>query len=269
MEEDSIEYEIKDEPVQINTVIKEVAEKGGVFKGTPSCPGCGPQLGLKIAMQFLDKTVLVTSSGCMSLALKALSVPCLNAGMDPLAAAYSVARFGHNVLCYAGDGALAANLGSLHAAAGRDDNILCICYNNQGYCNMNVPFKKNKEFARTLKATYVATASVSHLEDYINKIKKAASLGGFRFIDLLSPCPATLKFDSSNTLEVARLAVNTGLWPLYEVVDGDASFTERIRKPEPVERYFELLKVAISDDELEELQHTINKRWKALGNGYL
>lgn len=267
-DDDMVEYTAMEEEIRINPLFTEMAVKGGVFGLTPLCPGCGPQLGLKIALQITGNCIMVTSSGCMSLAMKAMPISCFNGGMNAISAAASIARSREErVLCYIGDGALASNLGALHAAAERNDNLLCICYNNQGYCNMNKPFKKVKEFARVVKAGYVATASVSHLEDYIDKLKAASSLSGFRFIDLMSPCPVTMGFDPSNTMEIGRLAVETGIWPLYKIENGDLTVTEKLRKLEPVDRYLELQKNALSDEEKNELQKTINKRWKMLHEG--
>jgi pyruvate/2-oxoacid:ferredoxin oxidoreductase beta subunit len=270
MEEDEVSYEvtIAEDEMKVSPLFKEVAEKNGALKGTVACPGCGPQLGLKIALQLIGNCTLVTSSGCMRLVIKSLSLPCFHGGLNAVAAAAGIAKSTENtVLCYVGDGALSANLGSLQASAERDDNMICICYNNQGYCNLNRPFKNAKEFARMVKAPYIATAAVSHIEDYINKIKKASSLSGFKFIDLLSPCPVTLKIDSSNTMVVARLAVETGIWPLYEIVYGRLTVTEVLRKFEPVERYLEMLKTAVSDEEKQAIQDRIKRRWKDLNNG--
>ena len=202
--------------------------------------------------------------------MKSMSVPCFHGGLNAVAAAAGIAKSTENtVLCYIGDGALYANLGSLQASAERNDNMICICYNNRGYCNLNRPFKNAKEFTRMVKAPYIATAAVSHLEDYINKIKMASSLSGFKFIDLLSPCPVTLKIDPSNTMVIARLAVETGIWPLYEINNGDVNITEMLRRLEPVERYLEMVKTEISDEDKLALQERIKKRWKDLNNGYV
>ncbi|MCX6818696.1 MAG: thiamine pyrophosphate-dependent enzyme [Candidatus Aenigmarchaeota archaeon] len=270
MEEDEVSYEVTafEEELKVSPLISEVAGKKVVLKGTVACPGCGPQLGLKVALQLIDNCTLVTSSGCMRLIMKALSVPCFHGGLNAIAAAAGISKSTENtVLCFIGDGALSANLGALQAAAERNDNMICICYNNQGYCNLNKPFQSITEFARFVKAPYVATAAISHLEDYISKIKKASSMTGFRFIDLLSPCPVTMKIDSSNTMVVGKLAVETGVWPLYEIVEGRLTVTEVLRKFEPIERYLEMLKTSVSDEEKLALQNRIKRKWKDLNNG--
>src|SRR4030043_231227 len=106
MDEDDVNYEVAvDDKIEINPVVREAAEKKVVLRSTVLCPGCGPQLGLKIALQLTDNCTLVTSSGCIRLAMKSLSVPCFHGGLNAIAAAASIARSTENrVLCFIGDG---------------------------------------------------------------------------------------------------------------------------------------------------------------------
>ena len=259
------EYKIEEEKkIEIDPLIEEIAEKRLGFS-TNNCPGCGPQLGLKLALQEIGNCILVNSSGCMA----ELGLPnSIHCGLNAVAGASAISRVfgeGINVLCYAGDGATNINLQAVIAAAERNDNVIYICYNNQGYCYMGKAFKKLKSIARSIPASYVATASIGYPEDYVQKIRKALSIKGFRFIELFSPCPVILGSDTSNTVAIARLGVETGLWPLYEIEKRRLSLTYKPSKLEPMERYFELQdKSKPSDEGLQVLQQRIDKRWEAL-----
>ncbi len=254
------EFEIQEEKRVAEPEIAWLAKKNKiVMTSNPICSGCGSMLGLKIALQAVDGHVLVVSSGDISLLgrYKSLSVPFVHAGLNAAAVASGMARSGTKVIAYAGDGATNVHLSSVISAARRNDNILYICYNNAGYNNIQ---RIGNAFssARNVEAPYVATASVSHLSDYITKLKKAAGMSGFRFIEVLTPCPASWDFDSSNTLEVARLAVDTAAWLLYEIVDGRMEITSRPQKIAPLERYLEAHH-AFDNSPMEKLKESVNK----------
>lgn len=218
--EEDLELEIEEEKIEIDPSVKELAEKGGIFiTGNKASPGCGSVLGLKIALQAIGNCSLVGSHGCASLLNAHIKVPAVYS-LNAVSVASAIARAGAKsiVAVYSGDGSLEINRESLIAAIKRNENILCICYNNQGNCKMHGS-PKQRFIAKSLLAynpAYTATASLSHMGDYIRKLKKAAGMHGFRFIEVLCPCPAFWGFDASNTIEVARLAVESGFWPLYE-----------------------------------------------------
>ncbi len=218
--EEDMELEIEEEKIETDPSVKELAENGRiVITGNKVSPGCGSVLGLKIALQVIGNYTLVGSHGCASLLNAHIKVPAIYT-LNAVAMASSIAKAGAKsaVAVYSGDGSLEMNRKSLIAAIKRNENILCICYNNQGNCNMHGS-PKQRFIAKSLLAynpAYIATASLSHMGDYIRKLKKASGMRGFRFIEILCPCPTFWGFDASNTLEVARLAVESGFWPLYE-----------------------------------------------------
>ena len=86
---------------------------------------------------------------------------------------------------------------------------------------------------------YLATLSVAHPQDLMGKVRKAKEIKGFKYLHLVMPCPTGWRFPASKSVEVARLAVQTWIWPLYEVEDGVLMLTV---KPEqmPVEEYLRL-----------------------------
>ncbi|MEM7819812.1 MAG: pyruvate synthase subunit beta [Candidatus Aenigmatarchaeota archaeon] len=239
-----------------------------VFSGSTACKGCGASIGLKIALQTLNNVILVNSTGCMTLTGKYLKVPFIHGGFNAVSVSKGLvhANKDANILVYAGDGATRTCLQSLLSTK---ENILYICYNNSGFCNFG--YNKNDESIAKLmvfNASYVATASISYPDDYIKKIKKAQTINGFKFIEILTPCPISWGFDPSYTIEIGRLAVETAIWPLYEIEDGILNLTKRPTRLEPVERYIELQKrFSLSTEQIQTIQETVNKKWKSLLDG--
>jgi pyruvate ferredoxin oxidoreductase beta subunit len=155
---------------------------------------------------------------------------------------------------FAGDGGTAdIGLQSLSGAIDRDDNILYICYDNEAYMNTGIqkssltPFgsrttttpagknirgnlrpKKNMfEIVAAHGIKYAATASVGYLNDYMNKVKRASEIKGTKYIHVAAPCPVGWGFESDETIEVAKEAVDCGLWALAEYVDGNFKINMR------------------------------------------
>ena len=89
---------------------------------------------------------------------------------------------------------------------------------------------------------YVATASVADLHDLEAKVAKAMSIGGARFLHVHVPCPLGWGAEPCNTIRLARLAIETGLFPLFEAEHGDVTEVTPIRHRQPVEAYLKLQK---------------------------
>ena len=109
---------------------------------------------------------------------------------------------------------------------------------------------------------YVATASVGFPDDFIVKAKRARDMeGGFRYIHVHSPCPTGWRFPEKKAIEMARLAVDCGMWLLYEVIQGDLTLTYRPTRRKPVEEY--LSKQGrfshLSKKEIEEIQAKVDR----------
>jgi len=146
------------------------------------------------------------------------------------------------VICWAGDGGTYdIGLATLSAAAERNENIIYICYDNEIYGNTGgqrssatpagartttTPSGKNegKKDVMSIMAAhripYAATLSVAHSEDFARKISAALSVKGMRFLLMHSPCPTGWKSEPADSIELVRIAVASGLFPLYEVFDG-------------------------------------------------
>ena len=170
------------------------------------------------------------------------------------------------VLGIAGDGGTAdIGLQALSGAVERGDRIFYVCYDNEAYMNTGVqrssltPFGAStttspavgcegsigeKKFKKNLfeimiahRIPYCATASPAYLPDMLRKIEKAKNTNGPSFLHILAPCPTGWGFPSDQTLEIGRLAVETGMWFLAEYENGKAKLNLVPREFKPVEVY--------------------------------
>ncbi|MCV0011370.1 pyruvate ferredoxin oxidoreductase [Mobiluncus mulieris] len=169
------------------------------------------------------------------------------------------------VIAQGGDGGTVdIGMGCLSGMFERNDDVLYICYDNQAYMNTGVQrsgatpptartattqpvgprpgnvFTQGKNMARIAMAheiPYVATATVADLRDLEYKVEKAMSFRGARYIHVLVPCPLGWGSNSNLTVTLARLATQTGLFPVFEAEGGEITSVTKIRRPVPVEEY--------------------------------
>jgi len=174
------------------------------------------------------------------------------------------------VIAQGGDGGTTdIGFGCLSGMFERNDDVLYICYDNQAYMNTGVqrssatppaartattpsvgPFPGNvfgtgknlPAIAMAHGIPYVATASVSNLRDLEAKVAYAMSIDGARYIHILVPCPLGWGSAPEDTIRVARLAVESGLFPLFEARHGEITATTPIRRKVPVTDYLKLQK---------------------------
>lgn len=222
-------------------------------------PGCGPLLGLRLLSQNMGKFVLVGTPGCVSVS----GMTSVNIGFNAPAAADALSRAAKDlVVAYASSAATGMHISSLISACGRG-RFLYVCYNTSIGCHFEESIIKSvAPYAR-----YAATASLAYPEDFMEKLRKAAAMEGLRYIELFAPCP-TAGFDTSNTIEVARIATDCALWPVFEV-DRKVTLTKRPLHIEPVSAYFSLLKKDLKSDEMQKVQERTNRNWKSLTEGKL
>lgn len=114
---------------------------------------------------------------------------------------------------------------------------------------------------------YVATASISYPEDFMRKVKKASEINGPSYIHLNQPCTTGWGYEPSKTIELGRLAVETGLWVLYEIVDGDFKLTYKPHVRKPVKEYLNAQKRFrhLQDAEIEKIQEYVDQQSENLG----
>ncbi len=156
-------------------------------------------------------------------------------------------------------------LQGISAAAERNDDIIHFCFNNEAYSNTGVqrsgatplfasttttpagkqmPKKNVAQIMLEHRVPYVATASLAYPQDLYRKVEKAKGIRGFKYIEIHAPCYTAWKFGSADTVEVSRLAVQSGAWLLWEAENGKLSFnalTAQIasgkKEPIPLEEY--------------------------------
>lgn len=171
-----------------------------------------------------------------------------------------------NVIAQGGDGGTAdIGLQALSGMLERGHDILYVCYDNEAYMNTGVqrsgltPFDTNTstspitaksygkarqkkpmpEIANAHGIPYVATASAGFPQDIQRKVKKALSIKGPKYIQIHVPCPLGWRHESNKTFEIAKLAVDTGLYPLIEYENGVLAARRQIQ-PKPVEEYLKV-----------------------------
>ncbi len=171
---------------------------------------------------------------------------------------------GINVIAQGGDGGTAdIGLQALSGMLERGHDILYVCYDNEAYMNTGVqrsgltPFQTNTttspvgssslgnirpkkpmpEIANAHGIPYVATASVGYPQDLQRKVKKALSIKGPKYIQVHVPCPLGWRYESAFTLQIAKLAVETGLYPLIEYESGKLSAVRKLNPPKPAVEY--------------------------------
>jgi pyruvate ferredoxin oxidoreductase beta subunit len=186
------------------------------------------------------------------------------------AAQRALGRNNVRVIAQGGDGGTTdIGFGCLSGMFERNDDVLYICYDNEAYMNTGVQrssatppaartattpalgpspgnvFGTGKNVPRIAMAhriPYVATASVSSLRDLERKVKYAMGIHGARYIHIFVPCPLGWGSAPEDTIKIARLAVETGLFPLFEAHDGEVTASTPIRHKVPVTEYLKLQK---------------------------
>jgi pyruvate/2-oxoacid:ferredoxin oxidoreductase beta subunit len=199
-------------------------------------------------------------------------------------------------VAFVGDGAT-ADIGfqPLSGAAERRENIIYICYDNEGYMNTGIQrssttppgawtttspvgeFSRGKEYPRKNMplimvahgVSYVATASIAYLEDYVQKLTKAMKVkDGLAYIHLYSPCPTGWRSSPENALSLARLAVETNYFTLWEAEYGEIRLTQEISHPKPVSEFTKLIgKFShFGEEELAQFQKLVDSEFMLIKN---
>ena len=228
--------------------------------GNTNCGGCGMSVGLTMlgrALHELDDTCTLVIPACCGI-VTAGAYPTTSYAVPTIASTFAsspavasgVAAIRDlngepgQVICWAGDGGTYdIGMATLSAAAERNENIIYLCYDNEIYGNTGgqrssatpagartttTPRGKTQEKKDIMsimvahRVPYAATLSIAHPDDFARKLKTALSIQGMRFLLMHSPCPTGWKSEPSDSVELVRIAVACGLFPLYEVFDGTA-----------------------------------------------
>ena len=188
-----------------------------------------------------------------------------------IAAALKVkGRHDVRVIAQGGDGGTTdIGFGCLSGMFERNDDVLYICYDNEAYMKTGVQrssatppaartattmavgsepgnvFGQGKNMPQIAMAhniPYVATATVADLHDLEYKVTKAMGMHGARYIHIFVPCPLGWGAASEDTIKLARLVKETGLFAVYEAEHGEVTGVSKIRRRVPVEEYLKLQK---------------------------
>jgi len=272
--------------------------------GTLSCPGCGERLALRYMLKGLGKkTIMVVPACCAVVAdgffpFSASRIPYLNIPFETTAssaagvrAAYKVLKQERaTVLGWAGDGGTYdIGLQAISASAERNDDFIYACYDNEAYMNTGnqrssatplathtttTPGKASKkqekkniiEILAAHRIPYIASVSIAYPEDFIKKVRKAKKIRGFRFILILSPCPTGWKFSPELSIKIARLAVETKIFPVYEIIDGRVYSIFKDFNPQPVEEYLSLQGrfAHLKKNTIKRIQKRVDEEWDYL-----
>lgn len=227
--------------------------------GNTNCGGCGMSVALtmlgRVLHEINQKCTLVIPACCGIVTAggyptTSYNVPVVGStfGGAPafasgIASVRDINKDQEQVICWAGDGGTYdIGIAALSGLAERNENVIYICYDNEIYGNTGgqrssatptgartttTPHGKietKKDIMSIMAAhnvPYAATLSIAHPEDYKRKLKTALSMQGTRFLLIHSPCPTGWKSEPADSVNLVRIAVNSGLFPLYEIYDGN------------------------------------------------
>jgi pyruvate/2-oxoacid:ferredoxin oxidoreductase beta subunit len=271
--------------------------------GHLACAGCGAAVAMRLTLKALgEKTVMVFPASCWSIVpgswpYSSYRITAVHAGFVTGAATASGVRAALDVrgddetlvAVWAGDGGtFDIGLQALSGAAERNEDLLYICNDNEGYMNTGTqrssatplfawttttpvmqPKENPKKDIMAIMADhhipYAATVTAAYPEDFFRKMEKAKGLRGTRFIHLLSPCPPGWKIPSERTIQIARLAVRSKVFPLYEIENGKYILQEESRTV-PVKEYLRLQGRFghLTEQNIEEIQKRVDEEWERL-----
>ncbi len=237
----------------MTTKVMQLPEEEYILPGTRACSGCGLSLAYRHILKALgEKAILTIPASCLTVlhglypstsvrltnintafATTAASATGIVAGLKALG------KTDYTVVGIAGDGGtLDIGIQALSAAAERNTDFLYICYDNEGYMNTGTQRSSATPlgaFTSTTPATkiehkkdilaimeahgipYMASASPAYPMDLYDKVAKAKTIYGTRFIHVNIPCPPGWGFPTDDLIELGKLAVDTAIWVLFEV----------------------------------------------------
>jgi pyruvate ferredoxin oxidoreductase beta subunit len=286
--------------------IKELSKEECLLKGHAACAGCGPAISLRLLFKALGNKVFLVVPACCTTVIQgqypytSFSVPLQNILFESTAASASgiVAALQQRnlkditVVGWAGDGGTVdIGIQALSGAAERETDFIYICYDNEAYGNTGMqrsgatPYgawttttpsgkrERKKDMPLIMAAhriPYVATACPSYPIDFVNKLRKAKEIKGTKYIHILAPCPTGWRYDTSKTVELGRLAVQTGLWALFEIEYGKFKLnppSDRLvdkTKRKPIEEYFALQGRfrSLTKKDVERVQKWVDEDWE-------
>jgi len=275
-----------------------------MYSGHVGCPGCGAAIAMRFTLKALgDKIIVVLPACCWSIIAgsypqSALKVPVIHSAFETGGAVASGVRAALDmkgdsettVVTWAGDGGtFDIGFQALSGAVERNEDFIYVCYDNEAYMNTGVqrssstPYgawttttpgqdwkkMRKKNIVEALVAhriPYAATANIAFPEDLVRKVQKAKEMKGSRFIHIYASCPTGWRIPSEMSVKIARMAVQTNIFPLYEVENGIQYTINYKPKEYLVREYFKLQGRFrhLTDRDLDQIQEMVNEDWELL-----
>jgi pyruvate/2-oxoacid:ferredoxin oxidoreductase beta subunit len=282
----------------------ETPDQEYMYSGHVGCPGCGAAIAMRFTLKALgEKTIMVLPACCWSIIAGAypqssLKIPVIHSAFETGGAVASGVRAALDmkgdsettVVTWAGDGGtFDIGFQALSGAVERNEDFIYVCYDNEAYMNTGVqrssstPYgawttttpgrewkkMRKKNIVEALVAhriPYAATANIAFPEDLVRKVRKAKELKGSRFIHIYASCPTGWRIPSEMSVKIARMAVQTNIFPLYEVENGIQYTINYKPKEYLVREYFKLQGRFrhLSDKDLDQIQEMVNEDWELL-----
>lgn len=268
------------QPVPLTDLRRSQPRFSGFEAGHRACLGCGEALAARLVTESAGPDVIyANATGCLEVFTTAwpqsawrvpwmhslfANAPAIGAGME---AALKAQGKSTRVIAMGGDGGtFDIGFQALSGMLERGHNVLYVCYDNEAYMNTGIqrssstphaaatttsPAGRESMGKRHMKKDivsivaahhipYAATASVAYPPDIHKKVRRALAIDGPTFLHIHTPCPLGWGHDGALTIEIARLAVQTGLFPLIELERGGVVNVMPIRKQRPVTDYLGL-----------------------------
>lgn len=272
--------------------------------GHLACPGCGAAMAMRLALKALGNETIVIIPACCWAVIPGpfpytnLKLPLMHTAFETTAAAAAGVRAALDiqgkdniqVMGWAGDGGtFDIGIQALSAAAERNENIIYVCYDNEAYMNTGiqrssatplyawttttpnedpkiVPKKSMGKIMAAHNIPYVATTTPALPHDLIAKFKKAKDIKGTRFLHILCSCNTGWKVKSEKSVEIMRLAVESKIFPIYEIFDGEQTVINVEPKGIPVKEY--LTRQGrfkhLTNAQMEDIQKHVDHEWEML-----
>jgi len=281
-----------------------IHENEYLYSGHVACSGCGAAIAMRFLLKALgEKTIIVLPACCWSIIAgpypqSSLKVPVIHSAFETGGAVASGVRAAldikgdreTSVVTWAGDGGtFDIGFQALSGAVERNEDFIYVCYDNEAYMNTGIQRSSSTPYGAWTTTTpgiewkklrkknivealvahripYAATANIAFPDDLVRKTKKAKGIKGSKFLHIYSSCPTGWRIPSEMSIKIARMAVQTNIFPLYEVEDGVNYTINYKSKDYPVREYFKLQGrfKHLSDEDLEQIQEMVNEDWQRL-----
>lgn len=273
-----------------------------IYHGLTTCEGCGMEIIARTIVDILgSRTIVLTPPSCSAILTgygrqTGWRIPAFQSNLENIAAYMSGICEGLEItgqkdiaiVGLAGDGGTVdIGLQALSGAVERGHRFMYICYDNEAYMNTGIqrsgatpkgawttttPGGKpemKKDIVAMLLAQgipYAATASIGYIEDLANKIRRAKEIDGPSYIHVHTPCSTGWRFPASRTITVARAAVDSGIWPLFEAINGRIHMTRKTKDLKPLTEFVNCQGrfANLSAEMIENWQYEVEERYAKL-----